>query len=109
MATKEKKAKVVKEKKAKQVAFIEVDAEKARAFEDGKYVKKGEDGKLNESLTGYVIRTMLAEKKLAINELVPAIKKAGFETKNKKFTCYDLINKLVAKKVLARYKEPAKA
>jgi hypothetical protein len=101
---KSKKAK--KERKPRAAAtLLEIDAAKARAFEEGRYVKENGDGKLDASAAGFIVRTMLADKKkIAVNDLAAAIVKEGFEFTSKRNPprIDSAVEKLVKAKILSR-------
>ena len=113
MATKEKKAKTVKMPKVKLVTTFAIDAEKARAYEDGKYVAKDkETGKfVDQSKAGYMVRVMLEKKSLTKPELIEQVKKTGYKFSSKKETlpAFSAINKLLKARIFTKSKEPLKA
>lgn len=99
MATK----KVAKVKKERAVPVFEINAERARAFRDGKYVEKDEKGKyVADGANGKIIQVLLEKKKLPYDELLSEVLKAGFKTKRKEPRIYGYLRKLVAARVLSR-------
>jgi hypothetical protein len=104
VAKKRKSSKSGGKKNGRSFFVFTMEAGKADSYRDGKYVTKGEDGKLDDSSIGHIIRALVKERELTADELVKAVEKSGFKGSKKSYRADVLYQaKLLAdKRVLKR-------
>jgi hypothetical protein len=91
--------------------IIEINAELARAREDGRYVARSSNGFTDQTLAGHIVRIMLEKNRTTFDELFAEVKKSKLKTKTRakesafRFTVHKGVYALVAEKLLSSKKQ----